>query len=374
MALHGISLLPDCAPQERSASEYYRDVLTLARQADAWGMSHVKMTEHYLHPYGGYCPSPLTFLTAVAARTTSIRLMTGAAIPAFHHPVQLAATAAMVDVLSGGRLDLGLGRAWLPYEFETFGVPMGESRARYVATVEAVRRLWTGRPVSEDTPFFSYTDAVSHPSPVQDPPPLWGAAVRSPESFEWLARNDIGLMMSVPPLARDYPLTRQMVALYRAEHARVHGGATAPRVALSLPLYVGRDDRSAFAQATGHHRRYLDVWRSAISSWSQEACADYPGYEQMAEHARTMGDVDLRTDGTAVVGGPGRVAERIEELHRDLDVDVFLWQVDFGGQDLASMTGSLGRLVDDVLPRLTQPGPAVAPVADLAPDRTPVPA
>ena len=74
---HGVSFLPDCRPEKRSATDYYADVLAISRLADEAGFDYVKMTEHYLHPYGGYCPSPLTFLAAVAARTTRIRLTIG---------------------------------------------------------------------------------------------------------------------------------------------------------------------------------------------------------------------------------------------------------------------------------------------------------
>src|SRR6266545_1095454 len=113
----GLSFLPDCRPHDKSGADYYRDALNLCRIADDAGFGYVKMTEHYLHPYGGYCPSPATFLAAVGAQTSSIRLMTGGVIPSYHHPVQLASQLAMVDALSGGRLDVGMARGYLPYEF-----------------------------------------------------------------------------------------------------------------------------------------------------------------------------------------------------------------------------------------------------------------
>ena len=74
---HGLSFLPDADEDGIPAADYYDMVLDLSVLADDAGLTHVKMTEHYLRPYGGYCPSPLTFLAAVAARTTRIRLMTG---------------------------------------------------------------------------------------------------------------------------------------------------------------------------------------------------------------------------------------------------------------------------------------------------------
>ncbi|QCD58016.1 LLM class flavin-dependent oxidoreductase [Streptomyces hawaiiensis] len=127
MTRRGISLLPDCRPERRSATAYYHDVLAISRLADSAGLDYVKMTEHYLGSYGGYCPSPLTLLAAVAAQTSRIRLMTAALLPAFHHPVQLAAhityvtgdwlfmflvppvTYAVESALRGGR-----ARRWVP--------------------------------------------------------------------------------------------------------------------------------------------------------------------------------------------------------------------------------------------------------------------
>ncbi|MBO2454943.1 LLM class flavin-dependent oxidoreductase [Actinomadura barringtoniae] len=147
---HGISLLPDCRPARRPARDYFADVLEVARIADAAGIDYIKMTEHYLKDYGGYCPSPLGFLASVASCTSQIRLMTGCIQAAFHHPVQIAAETAMVDAISDGRLEVGFARAWLPYEFEAFGVPLDESRARFQATIEAVLRLWTEEKVTEE--------------------------------------------------------------------------------------------------------------------------------------------------------------------------------------------------------------------------------
>jgi alkanesulfonate monooxygenase SsuD/methylene tetrahydromethanopterin reductase-like flavin-dependent oxidoreductase (luciferase family) len=349
---HGISLLPDCRPDRRSAADYYDDVLALSRAADEYGLDYVKMTEHYLGDYGGYCPSPLTFLAAVAAQTRRIRLMTGCVLPAFHHPVQLAAHAAMVDVISHGRLDIGFARAWLPYEFEALGVPLDTSRARYEATIRAVLRLWSEERVSEHTPFFSFDDATSLPPVAQRPhPPVWGAATRSRQSFEWLARQGFGLLVSPSPLRRDLAYTADLVRTYRETFRAVHGGSgPQPQVAVSLPLYVAESDEAAYRSALPHLREYLDVTTRAARSWSRTQSTNYPGYEAMADAFGRIGDDELRYEGTAAIGGPDTVIEAVEALRRDLSADVCLWQIDFGGQDRESMERSLGLFAEKVLP------------------------
>ena len=136
-----LSFLPDTNPQDRSARAYFDTALDLAARADAGGLHVVKKTEHHAHPYGGYCPAPLTFLAAVARCTRRVRLITGGILPVFHHPAQLAAEAAIVDGLSSGRLDVGFARAYLPYEFRLFDVPIDESRRRFIASVDAIVRL-----------------------------------------------------------------------------------------------------------------------------------------------------------------------------------------------------------------------------------------
>src|SRR3990167_7852138 len=118
----GLSFLPDVNHTKLPAPDYFDHAIALSKFADAAGFKTIKMTEHYLHDYGGYCPSPLIFLASVAAITKHIRLMTGCILPAFHHPIQIAAETALLDAISKGRLDVGFARAYLPYEFSAFGI------------------------------------------------------------------------------------------------------------------------------------------------------------------------------------------------------------------------------------------------------------
>lgn len=348
---YGISLLPDCRPEVRSATAYYADALRLARLADESGVDYVKMTEHYLHPYGGYCPSPLTFLAAVAAVTRDIRLMTGGILPAFHHPVQVAAQTAMVDALSGGRLDVGFARAFLPYEFAAFGVPLDESRARFEATVAAVVRLWTEPEVTEQTPYFAFEGARSLPRPVQSPhPPVWVAAVRSRQSFAWIGEQGFHLLVTpgVSPLTdvRDY------VAVYREAFADSQPPGTTSRVAASIPLYVAESSQAALAEAGPRLREYLDVWADAAESWRHVESADYVGYAQLPRLLRGTTVERLRENGGAVLGSPDEVADRTAGLAELLDLDAVLWQVDYGGMPGSPAERSLELFLDKVRPQV----------------------
>ena len=127
----GINFFPTVGPDEKSGAQFYDEALELCERADALGYRCVKIVEHYFRPYGGYSPDPVTFLSAASQRTRSIRLITGAVLPAFNHPLKLAGKLAMLDNLSHGRLDVGFARAFLPEEFDAFQVSMDESRPRF---------------------------------------------------------------------------------------------------------------------------------------------------------------------------------------------------------------------------------------------------
>lgn len=348
---HGLSFLPDLrAGHDASAADYFDLVLALSALADEAGLSHVKMTEHYLDPYGGYCPSPLAFLAAVASRTSRVRLMTGCLLPAFHHPVQLAAETAMVDALSRGRLDVGVARAYLPYEFDALGIDLDTSRDRFDATVDAVTRLWSGRPCTEDTPFFAFSDAVSQPPPTQPGgPPIWVAAVMTPQSFVDAGRKGRGLLVT-PSIS---PMTRmsELVASYRDAFVPARPGDRS-RVLASLPLHVGPSDEAACRVADPRLQHYLDVWGAAARAWSTRSSRDYRGYTGIVRAIAATTPASMRSVGGAVVGSAATVVERIGQLQDVLDVDGFLWQVDFGAVDPTTARDGVDRFLADVLPHV----------------------
>jgi alkanesulfonate monooxygenase SsuD/methylene tetrahydromethanopterin reductase-like flavin-dependent oxidoreductase (luciferase family) len=332
----GLSFLPDATPRTKAACDYYDDALELSARADEAGLHFVKITEHYLHPYGGYCPSPVAFLSAVAARTSRVRLLTGGVLPVFHHPLELAASTSMLDAISGGRAEIGFARAYLPYEFEAFGVDMDGSRKRFVETVDAVIRLWREPEVTIENDFFAFYEATSLPRCTQQPhPPVWVAAVQSRQSFAWIGQEGHNLLVT-PGLA-GYGALGELLSIYRecftdGDHDR------APQIALSLPVFVAESEARAAERADPYLARYLDVWRNAAEAWNATASTDYPRYSGLAHGLRAESPETMRTRKAALVSSPERVRDEIAWLEQELGVDVLLMQVDFG-----AMPGDLAR-------------------------------
>ncbi len=349
--LHGLSFLPDCTPDTKSPADYFSDAVRLSVMADQAGMGAVKMTEHYMHAYGGYCPSPLNFLSYVAGQTSSIRLMTGCVLPAFRHPIQLAAEASMLDVLSGGRLDLGVARAWLPFEFAAFGVELDDSRELFTVGVETLVRLWTEESVSVDNRFFSFENVSSMPRPIQTPHiPLWGAAVLSPESFVNLGKAGRNLLL--PSSFAGHTKTKQFIRMYRDAFAQAHPDKGRGQVALSTPMLIA-DTHAEAMELTDHYlQRYLEVWTSAAESWNTVRSSNYQAYTGMAYALRATNAKQMREGGVGVFGTPESVTQQIGELGEELDFDRALWQIDFGAMPGEIAETTLKHLTSTVIPAL----------------------
>ncbi|MDQ1122641.1 LLM class flavin-dependent oxidoreductase [Microbacterium trichothecenolyticum] len=344
----GVSFLPDASPRTKSPQDYFRDAIDLSARAEENGFAYCKMTEHYLNQYGGYCPSPLQFLAAVAERTRSMRLITGCIIPSLHHPVELAATTAMLDAISGGRLDVGVARGYMPYEFDTFGIELGTSRDRYAEAIDLMQQLWSGAEVSGTSEFFPLRSARSWPLPVQQPhPPLWGAAVRSRQSFAWLGERGFGLLVTSG--FADLEALATHVSIYRST-AQASGHE--PRVLMSIPLMVRQTDKQADVEGRAALQEYLDVWAGAADSWAGVASQAYKGYTGMSRGIRAAGVDGLLGTGGAIIGSATTCAAEINKLTARITPDGYLWQLDTGSASRASMFETLDRFCSDVEPLL----------------------
>jgi len=176
MAVHiGIGLFTAQVPpgSSRTFVQEYREIVDLVRLAETLGFESAWVSEH--HGSGdGYMPSLLPTLAAFAAATEHIKLGTGVMLTPFHHPIRLAEDAATVDLISGGRLILGLGLGWREEEFRMFGIPVSERVRRTSETVEILRRAWTGRRFSFEGKIFSFDQVQVTPAPAQEGgPPIW---------------------------------------------------------------------------------------------------------------------------------------------------------------------------------------------------------
>ena len=346
----GIQFFPDVGPDVSSGRDYWQNALRLVGRVDRYGYAHVRTVEHYFHPYGGYSPNPMLFLAAAAQVTRHARLVTGAVLPAFNHPLKLAGELAMLDALCDGRLDIGFARAFLPHEFQRFGVSLDESRARFDEGVEQVRLLLENEVASSTGRFHSFKDITSLPRPTQRPrPPFYVAALGTRESFERAGAAGYGIMAI--PMAGG--AMRELLDTYRGawKQAGHPGDGT---VMLAFHMFCHEEQQAAERIARGPLNRYLRSLVDAASDWrGGMSSADYPGYAAVIE-ALAREDFDSQVDKCAAwVGTPERILETVHRYNEQVGgFEIASVQVNFNDISVTDAEASMRLFGEKVLPRL----------------------
>jgi natural product biosynthesis luciferase-like monooxygenase protein len=345
----GLNFFPSFRPQDSTTADYYQQCLRIAERADVLGYSSIKTVEHSFYDYGGHSPNPCVFLSAVAARTRRIRLITGAVIPAFHHPAHLGGDLAMLDNMSQGRLDAGFGRAFLPKEFEVYGVPMSESRARFEEAIHIIRRLWTEENISFKGTFWNLENVHLMPRVVQKPhPPVWIAAISTEESFVYAARSGFNLM--IVPYAGKPGQLQEFVKMYRRVWAESGHKPGAEQVQVAQFAYVAEKRAEAQAGFERICRRYLETFADAVQSWRGKSSDQYPGYDKMVASILATTPDKIVAGGGAFVGTPDDVIGQIRGC-----VDAFgaiepSMQINFGGSTDQEAFRTLELFAQKVMP------------------------
>ena len=359
----GLQFFPDVAPNQKSGQQYFNEALHLVSLCDELGYTNVRIVEHYFHPYGGYSPNPIVFLTAASQRTRNARLITGAVLPAFNHSLKLAGEIGMLDAISNGRLEVGFARAFLPHEFVRFGVSLSESRARFEEGVEQVRRLLEEEDVTIEGQFHSFKNVTSLPRPTQKSrPPFWIAALATPESFVAAGKKGYGLMAI--PLAGGK--MAELIGLYRdAWKSAGHPGQG--RVMLAFHMFCSLSNAEAVAIARQPLNDYLESLVDAASDWtSGSSSADYPGYDKIIAGLKEETFESQVAKGAAWVGTPKDIREAIADYHQQVGgFEIASLQVNFNTLPVEAAESSIRLFSREVMPYFTnqvKAAPALASV------------
>jgi len=240
----------------------FRDYLDLNVEAEALGYHSTFLVEHHFTGWN-QVSATLMLLTCVAMRTTTLRVGSAVIVLPWHNPVLLAEQAATLDLVSGGRLDFGIGKGYRHSEFHGFQIPPEEADARFEEAVEVITRSWLSRArFSHRGRFWRFEDIVVEPPPAQTPhPPFWVAAA-SEASIRRAAQRGFNLILDQ---YASIDAIGERIALYRAER-EAHGRGFDPmQVTVARQLYVAdsRADAEAMrARQALYTRRTVDVSRA----------------------------------------------------------------------------------------------------------------
>lgn len=334
----GMQFFPDVTPEQKSAQHYFADALNLVTMCDTYGYSHVRIVEHYFHTWGGYSPNPIVFLAAASQRTKTARMITGAVLPVFNHPLKLAAEIGMLDAITDGRLDVGFARAFLPFEYRHFGIRMDESVARFEEGIEQVRLLLENKVTSSQGRFHSFKDVTSLPRPTQKPrPPFYLAAVGTPESFERAGRLGYGLM-AIPGVGHN---PTELIRIYRKAWKDA-GHAGSGKIMMAVFMYCHENQLQAERTAKLLIERHFASIYDAMSEHARmPQSADYKGYDKMAEKVRQETFETQVQHHAAFVGTPDRIVQQLRAYDAEIGgCDHISMQVNFNDMpyDLAEQS------------------------------------
>jgi alkanesulfonate monooxygenase SsuD/methylene tetrahydromethanopterin reductase-like flavin-dependent oxidoreductase (luciferase family) len=317
------------------------------------GFDEVWLTEHHFIDYG-LAVDPAALAAAAASRTRRVRIGLAAAILPFHHPLRLAEQLALVDIVSDGRLDVGVGRGNRPAEFTGYNVPQAESRERFDETVAIMVRAWTEDRFSHRGRFYTIPEARVIPKPLQRPhPPLYQVCVTK-DGIENTALRGWPMLNSVlfgPVTQLEANRDVYVETLGKAGRTEAEVRSLLARWGVSRQIYVADTDARALEEARDAEMWYQESFRRFVIPERVEDAdpALQPGFRAMAERLGQVTWEGLVRE-TLAFGSPDTVARHIEYM-RSIGVGQVLCWMNFGGLPQDRIRRSMELFAREVVPR-----------------------
>jgi alkanesulfonate monooxygenase SsuD/methylene tetrahydromethanopterin reductase-like flavin-dependent oxidoreductase (luciferase family) len=363
------------APVPSDHREVFGRLVEVAQHAERLGFWSLWTTEHHFQSDRSYLPfgvaaeeydpqgeyditaDPLTLLAYVAGKTSTLRLGTAVAVLPWDHPLRTAERAAMVDVLSDGRLELGVGRGGPEWRArDAFGVPTDapDANRKFQEAVEVIRAAWGGRPFSHDGEFFSFPpDLRLLPIPVQSEAPIWiGSA--SDASAEWAAERALPYAtIAWPLMLMDEYRRKREVHAAAADRAGVD--VSGKDNIVLLYSYCGESEAEAEDTAYEHMKTFQYINEQhyeALRGPNGAALLETVGYDSWEKWVHEQATYAVTNH---MVGTADTITERLKEHERDFGLTYVLLNQGFGMMPQEKALRSMDRIAADVMPNFAPP-------------------
>jgi alkanesulfonate monooxygenase SsuD/methylene tetrahydromethanopterin reductase-like flavin-dependent oxidoreductase (luciferase family) len=340
----GLFTLFDFFRDRQEEVAYYHDTLELMKFAERLGYDSVWVGEEHFYTLG-ICPSPQLFLTALARETSRLRLGTAISLLPFENPLRKAEDFAMLDILSGGRLNFGVGRGIIPKHFEGFRIDPHESRSRYEESLQIIRGAWTQDPFAYEGKFWQVPSLSLSPKPVQKPhPPIYRGTL-SRESFEGAAVTGDNAFV-VPWLTGPHPEISARVKRYRALVKEY--GHPPTRTTIIFFLFIDRDHQAALREGRDTTRAYTGLFPflanvEALQPLMREG-------DPLQEFLQLVKSLPEHLEERAVVGTPAECRRRLAELRDEFDIDQVAFYFHAGARDPRRARYGIELFANEVMP------------------------
>jgi alkanesulfonate monooxygenase SsuD/methylene tetrahydromethanopterin reductase-like flavin-dependent oxidoreductase (luciferase family) len=326
----------------------FRDVFETADRAEAWGIDCVWLGEIHFTPTRSVISASLQVASAIAARTRRLHIGTAVQVLPLNHPLRIAEEVATVDHISEGRFEFGIGRSGVVRSYDTYGVPYGQSQARFREALEIIRWAWKGEPFSYEGEFYKVDNATVAPRPYQVPHPPIRMAATSDETFP--AAGRMGLPIFIGLRATEIPDLQAQLAPYR-QAWREAGHPGNPSVYLRIPVYASPTAEGAVeeprASVAAFFARQTELARSAVG---RAGAGPADRRQRQAERMAALSYEDVLVKKVAF-GTAAGVIERLAHLRDELGLDGIVAELNPGGRIPAELeVRSLQILTHEVMP------------------------
>jgi alkanesulfonate monooxygenase SsuD/methylene tetrahydromethanopterin reductase-like flavin-dependent oxidoreductase (luciferase family) len=316
--------------------------------AERYGLDAMWLAELHVDPARSVLAAPMTIASAIAARTSRIKIGIGVQVLPLCHPLRIAEEAATVDQISRGRLIFGVGRSGLPRTYEAYGIPYGESKERFAETLEVVERAWTEPRFSHDGKYYRFDDVAVTPKPFQKPLPPIRIAASSPDTFPAIGR--LGYPIFVMPRGTFADMLPAIDSYRAAWREAGHSGSGA--VYMRVPLYVGETAERARSEPEASIMHFFREQAARLRASANRAGT--LATEQRAERASMLDTLTYEDAirGKIIIGTPEAAAEQLHALRDLLGLDGILAELNTGGLiPHDRVLSALQLLCTEVMPR-----------------------
>jgi alkanesulfonate monooxygenase SsuD/methylene tetrahydromethanopterin reductase-like flavin-dependent oxidoreductase (luciferase family) len=315
---------------------YYQQLLEQVELAEELGWECFMLNEHHFLGYGGLVANPAVLLAAAAARTSKIRLGPCIAILPLRHPLHSAEDYAMVDAISGGRLEFGIGSGNTEMDYRVFGVTRENDRPRLREAIDVVLKTWGNERVSHSGQFWKFDELTLYPRPIQQPhPPIWVAGT-SAEGLGWAGRQGYNIMTVGHPHAPEK--VRSGVEAWKQGLIESGYDPTTKHCQFHVRTHVNEDSATAGSIVIPAIKRYDEI--SRIGRRSLTVAPENYDWHMMLATGRNN------------YGNPDECIKNIDNARKNYYFDTLTTTFNFGGIPHIEILKSMRLFAKEVMPAL----------------------
>jgi alkanesulfonate monooxygenase SsuD/methylene tetrahydromethanopterin reductase-like flavin-dependent oxidoreductase (luciferase family) len=335
-----------CHPTQEVAARYQETIEQIVF-AEALGFDAAWLAELHFNPLFSVMPAPLLLAAALAQRTTRIRLGTAVLLLPLQYPLRTAEEAAIVDLLSQGRLELGVGRGMITIHFQGFNVPREESRARFEEALMLIKQAWTQETCSFDGKFFQVPPTAVVPKPLQKPHPPLRIAANTPETAMFAGEQGYSVFVA-SPINPGVKLPEQ-VALYRRALRAAGQPTNREDVAIAFPVYVADSVAQVRHEVEASFLNYFLAISHQARLGERDSSPEYAYLREIRQRVETITWDQIEP--VALYGSPANCIGKIQEIYTQCQMDQLICWFNPGGLiPHRHVLTSMRRFAEEVMP------------------------